>query len=429
MEFSQLGIQSQILRALNDRAYKIPTPIQEKTIPVALDGRDVLGLAQTGTGKTASFAIPTLQNLKEAKYVKNKRVIRSLILTPTRELAIQIEDSFKEYGKYMPLRTLVIFGGVGQGKQVEVLQKGIDILIATPGRLLDLIQQGYIHLNEIEIFTLDEADRMLDMGFINDVKKVLKHLPQKKQTLFFSATMPKEIEQIVAELLHDPVRIAITPVSSTVDTVDQSIVYIDTNHKVDWMADFLKDKKKESVLVFARTKHGSDKIVKDLLSRGLKAKAIHGNKSQNARQLALKEFKSLTTQILVATDIASRGIDINDLSYVINYDLPEVPETYVHRIGRTGRAGKSGKAISLVNFSDISLLKDIEKLIGKQIYVLENLVYPLVDKTIKVKQQRSRSQQKPNPSSDAKKIQHKTHPTENKKHKPKRKFYKQPKNG
>lgn len=430
MEFSQLGIQSQILRALNDRSYKIPTPIQEKTIPVALEGRDVLGLAQTGTGKTASFAIPTLQNLKEAKYVKNKRVIRSLILTPTRELAIQIEDSFKEYGKYMPLRTLVIFGGVGQGKQVEVLQKGIDILIATPGRLLDLIQQGYIHLNEIEIFTLDEADRMLDMGFINDVKKVLKHLPQKKQTLFFSATMPKEIEQIVAELLHDPVRIAITPVSSTVDTVDQSVVYIDTNHKVNWMADFLKDKKKESVLVFARTKHGSDKIVKDLLTRGLKAKAIHGNKSQNARQLALKEFKSLTTQILVATDIASRGIDIQDLSYVINYDLPEVPETYVHRIGRTGRAGKSGKAISLVNFSDISLLKDIERLIKKNIIVLENTSYPLMDRTVKVKQPKGRNNQRPTRTESTSNPKGQAHPAHHDagktKHQPKRKFYKNP---
>lgn len=394
MEFTSLGISAPILKALNDRSYKKPTPIQAQTIPCALEGKDILGLAQTGTGKTASFAIPILQKLADSKFDKNKRLIRSLILTPTRELAIQIDESFREYGKYLSLKTLVIYGGIGQGKQVSALQRGVDILVATPGRLLDLMNQGFISLKDIEIFTLDEADRMLDMGFIHDINKILKVLPQQKQTLLFSATMPKEIDQIAHELLHNPERISITPVSSTVDTVEQSVVYIDNNHKIDWIADFLRDKKKDSVLIFSRTKHGSDKIVRDLSHKNIKARAIHGNKSQNARQLALKEFKDLTTPILVATDIASRGIDINDLSYVINYDMPEVSETYVHRIGRTGRAGKSGKAISLVTFSDISLLKAIEKLIKKSIVEIANREYPMVDKTIKVKQQRNNPNQK-----------------------------------
>jgi ATP-dependent RNA helicase RhlE len=391
MEFRTLGICAPILKALQDSAYVEPTPIQAKTIPAALAGRDVLGLAQTGTGKTAAFAIPTLQKLAETNRSSTPRRIRSLILTPTRELAIQIQESYQTYGRNMPLRSTVVFGGVGQGKQVSELKRGVDILIATPGRLMDLIQQGYIRLNQVEIFVLDEADRMLDMGFIQDVKKIIKELPLRKQTMLFSATMPPEINQIVEDLLVDPVRVSITPVSSTVDAVEQFVVYVDSNHKVDWFAEFLKDKRSESVLIFTRTKHGSDKVVKDLLRRNIKAKAIHGNKSQNARQTALKEFKNLSTQVLVATDIASRGIDIQDLNFVVNFDMPEVAETYVHRIGRTGRAGKKGVAISLVNFTDIALLKDVERLIKKKLVELDNVTYPLVDKTLKIKQQRGRS--------------------------------------
>lgn len=384
MEFKNLGISEPILKALESSNYELPTEIQAQTIPAALRGKDILGLAQTGTGKTASFAIPTLQRLSETK---TNHQIRSLVLTPTRELALQIQESFHKYGQNIKLRTIVVFGGVNQSKQVQQLRKGCDILVATPGRLLDLVEQKIIDLSYVEIFTLDEADRMLDMGFIHDINKVLKLLPQKKQTMLFSATMPSEIDKIVHELLHQPIRVSVTPVSSTVDTVDQNIVYIDNSHKIDWIVKFLKDKHKESVLIFARTKRGADRVVRDLNKHHVKAKAIHGNKSQNARQLALKEFKSLTTPVLVATDIAARGIDINDLSYVINYDLPEVAETYVHRIGRTGRAGKSGIAISLVNFGDIALLHDIEKLIKKNINEIKNTEYPLMDKTIKTKKQ------------------------------------------
>lgn len=393
MPFKTLGISDSILKALSDKEYETPTPIQEKTIPAALEGKDILGLAQTGTGKTAAFAIPTLQLLSKATpdYSKPRR-IRTLVLTPTRELALQIQDSFKLYGKYLPLKSTVIYGGVGQAKQVEILKRGVDILVATPGRLLDLIQQGFIRLNSVEIFILDEADRMLDMGFIHDIRKVVTYLPQVKQTMLFSATMPKEIDELAQSYLHNPHRVSVTPVSSTVDTVEQHVVFIDSNHKVQWLAEFIKSQAKESYLVFARTKHGSDKVVKELAKHSIRAKAIHGNKSQNARVLALSEFKDLTTPVLVATDIASRGIDIKELKYVINYDLPEVPETYVHRIGRTGRAGKSGIAISLVNFTDMPLLKDIEKLIKKKVPELANPHYPLVDKTIKEKKHPQRPQ-------------------------------------
>lgn len=391
MEFTTLGICAPILKALKDSAYCEPTPIQAKTIPAALEGRDILGLAQTGTGKTAAFAIPTLQKLSQVQSHSKTRAIRALILTPTRELAVQIQESYQTYGKYLPLRSLVVFGGVGQSKQVNELKRGVDVLIATPGRLMDLIQQGFINLSKIEIFILDEADRMLDMGFIHDVKRIIKQVPRRKQTMLFSATMPPEINQIVEELLVNPIRVSITPVSSTVDTVEQFVVYVDSIHKTDWFVEFLKKKKSDSVLIFTRTKHGSDKVVKELLKRNISAKAIHGNKSQNARQAALKEFKDLTTQVLVATDIASRGIDIQDLSYVINFDMPEVAETYVHRIGRTGRAGKKGTAISLVNFSDIALLKDVERLIKKSLVEIVNHNFPLMDKTIKVKQQKGKA--------------------------------------
>jgi len=379
MEFKTLGLSAPLLKALEDELYRIPTPIQEQAIPAALQGRDVLGIAQTGTGKTAAFAVPILQNLSQKEQNHGKRKIRSLVLTPTRELAIQIQESFTSYGKYLPIKTTVIFGGVSQIPQVKKLNAGVDVLIATPGRLVDLINQGHISLSAIEIFILDEADRMLDMGFIHEVRRIIKLLPVKKQTMFFSATMPKEITRIVEDLLHDPVQISITPAASTVDAVEQSIYFVDTNHKVQLLVDILVESGLESVLVFTRTKHGANKVVKDLLSRDIVAQAIHGNKSQNRRQSALKNFKEKKTQVLVATDIASRGIDINELSCVINYDLPEVPETYVHRIGRTGRAGQTGIAISFCNFQDKELLKNIEKLIRKKIEVLDNLKYPMVD--------------------------------------------------
>ena len=387
MEFKNLGVHDALLKAINDQHYDTPTPIQKQAIPPTLEGRDVLGLAQTGTGKTAAFAVPTLQNLSLKKNQKQKRVIRSLVLTPTRELAIQIQESFESYGRYLPLKSTVIFGGVGQGKQVTMLRSGVDILVATPGRLKDLVNQGYVNLASIEIFILDEADRMLDMGFINDVRQIIKLLPLKKQTLLFSATMPKEITQIVDQLLVDPVRISITPVSSAVDTVEQSVYFVDRNHKIDLLADLFKKERLDSVLIFTRTKHGANNVVKNLEKRKIKAKAIHGNKSQNARQDALEKFKSKQTQVLVATDIASRGIDIHDLKCVVNYDLPEVPETYVHRIGRTGRAGLSGMAISLCAHQDKPLLRDIEKLIRQKINVLTYDKYPMVDFSEKAPQQ------------------------------------------
>ena len=391
MKFKQLGISTSILKSLQDQSYTLPTPIQEKTIPVALKGNDILGLAQTGTGKTAAFAIPTLQLLTKKKQNTTKRKIRALVLAPTRELAIQVQESFRLYGSYLPLKSTVVFGGVRQGNQVKALKNGVDILIATPGRLLDLIKQNYIDITAIEIFILDEADRMLDMGFIHDVRRIIKYLPVKKQTLLFSATMPKEIGTIIDKLLVNPIEVSVTPVSSTVDMIDQSVCYVDQNHKIDILVDFFKKNKKESVLIFTRTKRGANRVVKDLEKKGVLAKAIHGDKSQIARQIALEKFKNKEIRALIATDIASRGIDINELKYVINYDLPEVPETYVHRIGRTGRAGNEGMAISLCNFQDISLLKDIEKLIKKKIKVLENTKYPLVNKTIKVKQKQQRN--------------------------------------
>lgn len=395
MEFKELGISAPILKALQDEHYEAPTPIQTQAIPAAMSGKDVLGLAQTGTGKTAAFAVPTLQRLNMRPIASGKRKIRSLILTPTRELAIQINDSFKAYGKYLPLRTTVIFGGVGQGNQVRALTAGVDILIATPGRLGDLMTQKYVDLSAVEIFILDEADRMLDMGFIHDVRRIITKLPKQKQTLLFSATMPKEITEIVDHLLVDPVKVAVAPVSSAVDTVEQSVYFVDRNHKVDLLEDLLKRHRDASVLVFTRTKRGADRVVKDLAKRRLAAQAIHGNKSQNARQAALTSFKNKETQVLVATDIAARGIDINELNFVVNYDLPEVPETYVHRIGRTGRAGQYGTAISFCNFQDIPLLKDIEKLIHKEITVIDNPKYPMVDETIPEKKNNGGRQPRP----------------------------------
>ena len=377
MLFTDLAIIKPILDALHDEGYSKPTPIQQQAIPHILQTSDLLGCAQTGTGKTAAFAIPILQLLAKpiSMASRGQRPIRALILTPTRELAIQIQESFNAYGKNLRLKNLVIFGGVNQGTQVTELKKGIDILVATPGRLLDLISQGYIQLKDIEIFVLDEADRMLDMGFVHDVKRIITKIPAKRQTLFFSATMPQEIQSLANSILHNPVKVEVAPVSSTADTIDQSLYYVAKENKRSLLAFILSDKNIETALVFTRTKHGADKVVKDLVRIGIRAEAIHGNKSQNARQRALNNFKNRETRILVATDIAARGIDVDELTHVINYELPNVPETYVHRIGRTGRAGLSGTSYSFCSEEETEELRDIHKLIGKQIPVQENHPY------------------------------------------------------
>jgi len=374
--FKDLNLIEPILRALNTEGYSTPTPIQDQSIPVALAGRDLLGCAQTGTGKTAAFAIPILQHLyAEKSNGQRTKGIRALILTPTRELAIQIDESIAAYGRHLGLKHLVVFGGVSQHPQTAALRSGTDILIATPGRLLDLMQQGYISLSNIGIFVLDEADRMLDMGFIHDVKKVIAKLPSKRQTLFFSATMPNEIATLADSILNEPVRVEVTPVSSTAQTIQQSMFFVEKTDKKHLLLHLLKDRSIERVLVFARTKHGSDKVVKDLANHGVPAEAIHGNKSQNARQRALSNFKSGATRVLVATDIAARGIDVDNLTHVINYELPNVPETYVHRIGRTGRAGASGTAFSFCDREEREFLRDIQKLIGVTIPVVNEHPY------------------------------------------------------
>jgi ATP-dependent RNA helicase RhlE len=368
--FTDLKLIEPILRALNEEGYTQPTPIQEQAIPFILNGRDLLGCAQTGTGKTAAFAIPMLQLLTKPYAQKpGQKNIRALILTPTRELAIQIEESFNAYGRHLRLKNQVIFGGVSQVPQTQALQRGTDILVATPGRLLDLMSQGYINLKDVEIFVLDEADRMLDMGFVHDVKKVITKLPQKRQTLFFSATMPAEIQSLANAILSNPEKVEVTPVSSTAETINQSLFFVDKNNKKSLLAHLLQDSNIKSALVFTRTKHGADKVVKDLVRIGIKTEAIHGNKSQNARQRALSNFKDGTTRVLIATDIAARGIDVDELTHVINYELPNIPETYVHRIGRTGRAGLSGVAFSFCEQEELPYLKDIQKLIGKAVPV------------------------------------------------------------
>lgn len=377
MTFNQLHIIPSILEALQQEGYIHPTPIQAQAIPPALRGRDVLGCAQTGTGKTAAFAIPILQNLHlQMAAAPIEKGIKALIVTPTRELAIQIDESLSAYGSKLKLKHQVIFGGVSQVPQTQALQKGVDILVATPGRLLDLMQQGYISLQQVRMLVLDEADRMLDMGFIHDVKKILAKLPLRKQTLFFSATMPPEIAALAASLLHEPVKVEVTPVSSTAETIVQSVYHVNRENKKLLLAHLLKDSNIKTALVFTRTKHGADKVVKDLQKSGYTAEAIHGNKSQNARQRALSNFKNGTTRVLVATDIAARGIDVEQLSHVINYELPNVPETYVHRIGRTGRAGASGIAISFCEQEEIVFLRDIQKLTGIQIPVVQEHPYP-----------------------------------------------------
>lgn len=368
MLFEHLGLSAPILKALQKEGYTMPTPIQAQAIPHALDGKDILGLAQTGTGKTAAFALPILQYLNDHTPSKGYRHTRALILTPTRELAMQILESFEVYGKYTNVRQEVIFGGVSQHSQTIALRNGTDVLIATPGRLLDLMNQGYVHLDHLEVFVLDEADRMLDMGFINDVKKVIKALPSRKQTMLFSATMPPQISQLVASLLHAPVRVEVAPVSSAAERIEQFVYFIPKQQKQSLLVHLLNEKTIERTLVFTRTKHGADKIAKELKKASIHADAIHGNKSQSARQNALANFKRGKLKVLVATDIAARGIDVDALEHVINFDLPDVAETYVHRIGRTGRAGASGIAISFCDGrEEMQNLKSINKLIGLKI--------------------------------------------------------------
>ena len=380
--FEDLGLIAPLLRAVRDAGYLRPSPIQARAIPPVLAGRDLVGCAQTGTGKTAAFALPILQRLARRPYQgQGKRPIRALILTPTRELALQIDDNFRDYGRYLSLRHCVIFGGVSQNPQIEALRRGVDVLVATPGRLNDLYNQRHVDLSRVEIFVLDEADRMLDMGFVHDVKRVIAKLPSQRQTLLFSATMPPEISELVDSILNDPVRVAVAPPATTVDAVSQSLYFVDKPNKRRLLAHLLQDPAVTSALVFTRTKHGADRVVRDLAKDGIQALAIHGNKSQNARQTALNNFKSGAIRVLVATDIAARGIDVEELSHVINYDLPNVPETYVHRIGRTGRAGLSGVAISFCDIDEKPYLKDIEKLIKKPVPVVEDHPFPMTNFT------------------------------------------------
>jgi ATP-dependent RNA helicase RhlE len=370
LNFKDCNLIEPILKALDEQGYTEPTAIQAGAIRPALEGRDVLGIARTGTGKTCAFATPILQRLN-SKSVEG-RPIRALVLTPTRELAIQNQECFEAYSRYLKLRSVVIFGGVGQNPQVEAIQKGADILVATPGRLLDLMNQGHISLAKIEIFVLDEADRMLDMGFLPDVKRVIGKLPHRRQTLMFSATMPPEIEQLAGTMLKDPATVKVDPPTTTAEAVEQAVCLVDKGNKKHLLPRLLMAKEVKTALVFTRTKHGADKVVRDLDKAGIEAMAIHGNKSQNARQKALQGFKEGRLWVLVATDIAARGIDIEGLSHVINYDLPNEPETYIHRIGRTGRAGREGRAISLCCQEELPYLRDIQKLTGNMIPVLEH---------------------------------------------------------
>ncbi|MDY0235982.1 MAG: DEAD/DEAH box helicase [Gudongella sp.] len=394
MLIKDLELIEPIKKALRKEGYTEATPIQEQSIPSLLKGLDLLGCAQTGTGKTAAFATPILQALSLNKTRQDgKRQIKALILAPTRELAIQISDSFKAYGSNLPLKTLVIYGGVSQHPQTKELIKGVDILVATPGRLLDLIGQKFVSLKNVEHFVLDEADMMLDMGMLQDVRRIIKYIPVERQTMCFSATMPSEIEKLSASILRNPIKVAVTPVASTVDIIEQALYYVDKGNKKNLLIELLKDESIESALVFSRTKHGANKIVSELEKKGFSAEAIHGNKSQNARQKALKNFKEKKTRILVATDIAARGIDIDQLSHVINFDLPEVPETYVHRIGRTGRAGLGGVAISFCCFDEKPFIKGIEKLISKDIPVVEEHDFPLKDTFSAPKKERGRRPQ------------------------------------
>jgi ATP-dependent RNA helicase RhlE len=369
--FVDLGVAEPLLRALAAEGYAVPTPIQARAIPHLLAGRDLLGIAQTGTGKTASFALPILQRLAADRRRTGARAVRALVLTPTRELAAQIGDSFKAYGRHLGLRQAVVFGGVNQRPQVAALSRGIDILVATPGRLLDLLQQGCVRLDAVEIFVLDEADRMLDMGFVRDVRRVVAALPKRRQSLFFSATMPDDIGRLVHEILTDPVRAEVTPAATTVEKVDQRVYFIETANKRALLADVLKDPTFRRVIVFTRTKHGANRLTEQLERSGLAAAAIHGNKSQSARERALESFRRGQMRVLVATDIAARGIDVDGVTHVVNYDLPNVPESYVHRIGRTARAGASGVALSFCAADERAFLRDIERVIGRRLAIVE----------------------------------------------------------
>jgi ATP-dependent RNA helicase RhlE len=395
MQFEDLKIIAPVLKALEEKYYTTPTPIQEQSIPLILERNDVLGSAQTGTGKTAAFAVPILQHLYTDRQKNQKRrKIKSLIVTPTRELAIQIGESFTDYGKYTGLKNTVVFGGVNQNPQTNTLRQGVDILVATPGRLLDLMNQGFINLKDIEYFVLDEADRMLDMGFINDIKKIIAKLPSKRQSLFFSATMPENIVALSRKILKNPVKVSVSPVSSTADTIQQYLYYTNRTTKNDLLVHILEKEKIDQVLLFSRTKHGADRIVRNLRKKKIAAEAIHGDKSQNQRQKALKQFKEHKIKVLVATDIAARGIDIDKLRYVINYDIPNIAETYVHRIGRSGRAGEEGVAISICEPEENAYLKDIEKLIHRKITVADNNPFPQTDKPMTEKEKKEWEKEK-----------------------------------
>jgi len=393
--FEQLHLIPSILKALKDENYTHPTPIQSQSIPPALKGRDLLASAQTGTGKTAAFSIPILQQLVlEQETQKSPRKIRSLIVTPTRELAIQIGESITAYGKYTNIRSTVIFGGVNQNAQTRALEKGVDILVATPGRLLDLMGQGYISLQDIRYFVLDEADRMLDMGFIHDIKRIIKELPKKRQSLFFSATMPKTIVRLSHEILTQPERVSVDPVSSTAETVQQYVYKTNKKTKMDLLLHILKNPDMDQVLLFSRTKHGANKIAKKLRNQKIEASTIHGDRSQNQRQKALNDFKDGKIRVLVATDIAARGIDIDKLQYVMNYDIPNEPETYVHRIGRCGRAGEEGISISICEPEENAYIGDIEKLIDQKIELIEDHPFPQTDKPMTAEEKKAFQKEK-----------------------------------
>ncbi len=386
MQFSDLQLIDPLLRAVHDEGYRTPTPIQAQAIPHILAGKNLVGCAQTGTGKTAAFALPILQRLIETPNPNGNRAIRALILSPTRELASQIQESFSSYGRFTKIRAQVIFGGVGQNPQVEALKRGVDVLVATPGRLLDLMNQGYVKLSTIEIFVLDEADRMLDMGFIHDVRKIISTLPVKRQTLLFSATMPPEIQALAEHLMYKPVRVEVTPQATTVERITQSVYFVDKQHKRALLEHLLDDHKIRRVLVFTRTKHGANKLAEQLERSRINAEAIHGNKSQTARERALANFKKGVTRVLVATDIAARGIDVDDVTHVINYDLPNEPETYVHRIGRTARAGADGAAYSFCDHEERAYLRDIEKLIRLRVPIIDDHPFPMSAVSVEVPQ-------------------------------------------
>ena len=395
MQFEDLKIIEPILKALKEEKYSTPTSIQEKAIPYLLDRKDVLGSAQTGTGKTAAFAIPILQHLYLDRQQQNTpRKINALIITPTRELAIQIAESFTTYGRYTGLKNTVIFGGVRQGKQTDAIRNGVDILVATPGRLLDLMDQGYVKLNNIEYFVLDEADNMLDMGFIHDIKKIIAKLPAKRQSLFFSATMPDNIVGLSRTILKNPVKVDVSPISSTADTIQQYLYYTNKSTKGELLNYILEDKRIDQVLLFSRTKHGADRITRNLKKEKIKAAAIHGDKAQNSRQKALQQFKDGEIRVLVATDIAARGIDIDKLKYVINYDVPNIAETYVHRIGRGGRAGDEGVSISICEPEENSYIRDIEKLIDQKIEVIKDNPFPQTEKPMNSKERQEFEKEK-----------------------------------